>query len=100
MPTERVRSPEQLSPFAMTTEQIEQALLEDRSGQLRPYFGDALYEELRDLTRRTVQRGMRRAAGPRLLILPGIMGSQLGTPRRLLFNDVIWFNPITLAQGR
>src|SRR5262245_10286428 len=36
--------------------------------------------------------------GPRVLILPGIMGSTLGRPRPLL-DDVIWVNPVDVAEG-
>lgn len=67
-----------------------------RSGEneqaLREYFGDRLYAELRSLSGNQDVRADR-AAGPDVLILPGIEGSKLGTPRPI-FDDVVWFDPV------
>ena len=38
--------------------------------------------------------------GPRVLILPGIMGSTLGRKRSLWLNDSFWFDPAHIAAGR
>ena len=38
--------------------------------------------------------------GPRLLILPGIMGSSIGRLRKNGGMDVTWFDPIEIAQGQ
>ncbi|MGB8528477.1 MAG: alpha/beta fold hydrolase [Rhodoplanes sp.] len=38
--------------------------------------------------------------GERVFILPGIMGSKLGYPGALLFDDVIWADPVDIAAGR
>ena len=37
--------------------------------------------------------------GPRVLILPGIMGSTIGRPRKRLPDDVKWFDPAEIALG-
>ncbi len=37
--------------------------------------------------------------GPRALILPGIMGSTLGRPRKGLLDDIKWFDPLEIAAG-
>jgi pimeloyl-ACP methyl ester carboxylesterase len=34
-----------------------------------------------------------------VLILPGIMGSTLGRPRKLLPDDLLWFDPLEIALG-
>ena len=52
-------------------------------------------QELSRLARRAA--GMR--GGPRALILPGIMGSTLGRPRKGLPDDVKWFDPAEIALG-
>lgn len=65
---------------------------------LETHLGADLYAELRELALGTRRR---RAGGPRVYILHGIMGSRLGYPadgaRR---NDVIWVEPAALAAGR
>ncbi|MGH8251691.1 MAG: CHAT domain-containing protein [Steroidobacteraceae bacterium] len=38
--------------------------------------------------------------GPRLLILPGIMGSSIGRLRKDGREDVTWFDPVEIAQGQ
>jgi pimeloyl-ACP methyl ester carboxylesterase len=63
---------------------------------LETYFGEAAYAQLRELARQSQTRAAR--GGPRVLILPGIMGSQLGF-RRTLIDDVIWINPVDFARG-
>ncbi|MGH8135343.1 MAG: esterase/lipase family protein, partial [Steroidobacteraceae bacterium] len=52
-------------------------------------------QELARLTRRAA--GMR--GGPRALILPGIMGSTIGRPRKGLPDDIKWFDPGEIALG-
>jgi len=52
-------------------------------------------QELARLARRAA--GMR--GGPRVLILPGIMGSTLGRPRKGLPDDIKWFDPAEIALG-
>ena len=53
-------------------------------------------QELARLARRAT--GMR--GGPRVLILPGIMGSTIGRRRKDGSDDVTWFDPLEIAQGQ
>ncbi len=53
-------------------------------------------QELSRLARRAA--GMR--GGPRLLIVPGIMGSSIGLLRKNGGVDVTWFDPVEIAQGQ
>jgi CHAT domain-containing protein len=53
-------------------------------------------QELARLARRAA--GMR--GGPRLLILPGMMGSSIGRLRKGGGADVTWFDPFEIAQGQ
>jgi hypothetical protein len=53
-------------------------------------------QELSRLARRAA--GMR--GGPRLLILPGMMGSSIGHLRKNGGADVTWFDPVEIAQGQ
>lgn len=62
---------------------------------LEAWLGPALHAELRDLVRAT--RRMR--GGPRVLVLPGIMGSTLGIRRPGRSDDVKWFDPVEIALG-
>lgn len=83
----------------LSDEEIERSLLTgENSGVLEDLFGTAQYQELRRLTQAAERRSVR--GGDRVLILPGIMGSRLGAPRRLLPPDIIWFDPVDVARGR
>jgi pimeloyl-ACP methyl ester carboxylesterase len=85
------------SAFGQRPETLEQALVTGESqGLLVDYFGPENYTRLRDLARDASTRSVR--GGPRVLILPGIMGSTLGNPG--LLDDVLWLNPISIALGR
>jgi CHAT domain-containing protein len=53
-------------------------------------------QELARLARKAA--GMR--GGPRVLILPGIMGSTIGRLRKDGSDDVTWFDPFEIARGR
>jgi pimeloyl-ACP methyl ester carboxylesterase len=72
---------------------------------LREYFGAPAYAELSTLAAAAKAAGKPR--GPRVLILPGIMGSKLGgrirdagsKPRRLV-PEVLWIDPLQIAAGR
>ena len=48
------------------------------------------------MARQAAARGVR--GGPRVLIVPGIMGSKIGR-KRFIFDDVIWLDPIDVAAG-
>ena len=86
-------------PIELKDQKVEEALATgEHSGLLEDYFGPAQYQELRNLAQEAASRGRR--GGDRVLILPGIMGSKLGYPGKLLFDDVIWANPVAIAFGR
>ncbi len=55
-----------------------------------------LDQELARLARKAA--GMR--GGPRVLVLPGIMGSTIGRLRKNGSQDVTWFDPFEIAQGQ
>jgi pimeloyl-ACP methyl ester carboxylesterase len=68
--------------------------------ELNDYFGPAEYRALAALARRA--RAARAGApGPHVLIVPGIMGSQLGLTRAApLPNDILWLDPLDIQRGR
>lgn len=72
-----------------------------RSGEhadvLSANFGEADYRELRRLAQAAARRRTR--GGPRVLILPGIMGSKIGTPGRVN-DDVLWLDPAEVIAGK
>jgi pimeloyl-ACP methyl ester carboxylesterase len=72
---------------------------------LREYFGVPAYAELSALA--AAARKSAKARGPRVLILPGIMGSKLGGPthpadskHRRRASQVLWIDPLQIAAGR
>ena len=69
---------------------------EDR-GLLEDYFGREAYRQLRDLALSASTRSVR--GGPRVLILPGIMGSTLARKGLLGREDTLWVDPIEIALG-
>lgn len=73
-------------------------LLEDgeRRKELVTLFGEAGYRELSTLARQAAVA--RRRGGPTVYVLPGLMGSRIGTRGRLL-DDVLWLDPIEVAAG-
>ena len=94
-PTSKVEA--LVNAFRMRTEEIEVALASGaHQGLLEDYFGEQQYAELRQLARASLRatRG-----GPKVLILPGIMGSTLGIPRSIL-DDVVWIDPFDVLVGR
>ncbi|HZC86060.1 MAG TPA: hypothetical protein VE266_03635, partial [Steroidobacteraceae bacterium] len=96
--------PDRVTPydrFAWGDTQIEAWLASGaRQRELSDYFGVAEYRSLAALARRA--RAMRVSArAPRVLIVPGIMGSQLGLPRAApLPNDIVWLDPLDIQRGR
>ena len=87
--TDSIREVHQLS-----ADDVERRLLSRESpGVLEDYFGEAEYQELRRLAQRATQRTVR--GGPRVLVLPGIMGSKLGSK-----NDLLWIDPIDVIRGK
>jgi len=69
----------------------------ERRGLLEDYFGPELERELAELARQTLRQPLR--GGPRVWILPGMMGSSLGR-RRNGSTDLIWIDPLDIARGR
>lgn len=87
----------QQTAFQMRTGAVERLLQSGEEPELlRAYFGDAEYQELRELARQASRRARR--GGPRVLILPGILGSTIGIEGRLLDNT-IWFDPVSIIAG-
>src|SRR6185295_8431345 len=90
------------SPFDLDDRTIEQALRTgDYAGLLEDYFGPENYADLRQLAREADTRSVR--GGPKVLILPGIMGSKIGVKRNLpppFGDDVYWFDPIDVGMGQ
>jgi len=87
--------------LAWSDAQIEEWLI---TGAHRPelaaYFGAAEYRALAALARRA-RRTPPAAPGLSVLIVPGIMGSQLGLKRPApLPNDIVWLDPIDIQHGR
>ncbi|MGH7828381.1 MAG: CHAT domain-containing protein [Candidatus Binatia bacterium] len=88
-----------LRAYSYSEKEIEKLLvMGEDSERLRAYFGDENYEELRELAHEAQAQERRARGGPRVLILPGIMGSTIGK-RRPIFDDVIWFDPIDIIRG-
>src|ERR1039458_7928671 len=85
--------------FGLQTDVIEGALVTgERRGLLEDYFGPENYSQLRDLARDAATRSFR--GGPRVLILPGIMGSTLARKRLANIEDILWVNPVEIALGK
>jgi PGAP1-like protein len=87
--------------FAWSDAQVEQWLAAGAHvAELSGYFGAADYRELARLARRASRAPLAEGA-PRVLIVPGIMGSQLGLKRAApLPDDIVWLDPIDIQQGR
>src|SRR4051812_5704391 len=84
--TPAVRTTPEQTGFGLRTEVIERALLTgDSRGLLEDYFGPESYSQVRDMARNAATRSVR--GGPRVLILPGIMGSTLA--RTVHFENVL-----------
>jgi len=64
---------------------------------LEPYFGEEAYTELAALAGRARARPSR--GGPKVILLPGIMGSRLGKKRPFLWDDIIWVDLFDAARG-
>ena len=78
-------------------DEIERLLAKgERKAELTALFGDKAYRELSALARRAATR--RAASGPRVYVLPGLMGSRLGT-RGVLLDDVLWVDLVEIAAG-
>lgn len=68
--------------------------------ELAAYFGETEYLDLVRLARKAERVGVK-DAHPHVMVVPGILGSQLGIARpRPLPNDVLWLDPIDIQVGR
>jgi pimeloyl-ACP methyl ester carboxylesterase len=87
--------------------QVFDALARGRhAASLREYFGAPAYAELSAMA--AAEKKCKKPRGPRVLILPGIMGSKLGgrmpsaagTKHRRRAPQVLWIDPLQIAAGR
>jgi pimeloyl-ACP methyl ester carboxylesterase len=87
--------------FAWNDTQVEHLLATGMyARELIAYFGTDEYLDLVRLTRRAAQ-APRKADAPRVYVVPGIMGSQLGCARREpLPNDILWLDPMDISMGQ
>jgi pimeloyl-ACP methyl ester carboxylesterase len=87
--------------FCRDDAEVERLLLagEPRAA-LEAYFGAREYRELTQLAA-AAARGPVDESLPHVLIVPGILGSQLGVRRRApLPDDVLWLDPLDIQGGR
>ena len=87
--------------IALSDAQVESLLVSGEHAQeLSAYFGEDEYRALTRLARAAAAARVRRDAG-RTIIVPGIMGTQLGMPRRPpLPPDILWLDPVDIGAGR
>jgi pimeloyl-ACP methyl ester carboxylesterase len=72
----------------------------EQQRELVAYFGGQEYAVLAKLARQA-QAVVVRDDAPRVYIVPGIMGSQLGRLRRApLPNDILWLDPVDISIGQ
>lgn len=87
--------------FAWSDVEIERMLVSgEHQQELTGYFGKAEYADLVRLARKAARLGVNDAQ-PHIVVVPGILGSQLGIARQPpLPNDVLWIDPIDIQVGR
>ncbi|MGH8202112.1 MAG: lipase family alpha/beta hydrolase [Steroidobacteraceae bacterium] len=87
--------------FAWSAVEIESMLVSgEHQQELTAYFGQAEYADLVRLARKAERLGVNDAQ-PHVVVVPGILGSQLGIARQPpLPNDVLWIDPIDIQVGR
>jgi pimeloyl-ACP methyl ester carboxylesterase len=96
--------PDHITPYdrlAWSDDEVERLLVGGaQRAELEAYFGPQEYGDLRRLAR-AAARAPRRRESARVIIVPGIMGSQLGRQRRApLPRDVLWLDPVDISFGR
>jgi hypothetical protein len=86
--------------LAFSDVQVEHLLASgELARELITYFGEVEYLKLAALAR-TAQQTPVPADAPRVVIVPGIMGSNLGSKRTPpLPNDVLWLDPVDIEMG-
>lgn len=83
-----------IAPERLSASRVEQALVTGaEAGFLEDRFGERAYAELKQLAREADARSTR--GGTRALILPGIMGSTLGSQ-----SDEIWLDFLDVMAGQ
>jgi pimeloyl-ACP methyl ester carboxylesterase len=102
--TARVSTADHVTPydrFAWSDTQVEHWLARGAlRRELTAYFGAAEYRALAALARRAAGSPVADAS-LRVVLVPGIMGSQLGLPRAApLPHDVLWLDPLDIQTGR
>ena len=87
--------------FALSDTDMERLLVSgEHRKELVDYFGPAEYRDLARLARRAAGTPVRDDS-LHVIVVPGIMGSQLGLLRTApLPNDVLWVDPIDIQIGR
>ena len=87
--------------FSWGDAQIEEWLASGaRRRELSDYFGPTEYRALAALARRAL-KARHGDSALRVLIVPGIMGSQLGLTRAApLPHDIVWLDPLDIQRGR
>jgi pimeloyl-ACP methyl ester carboxylesterase len=87
--------------FAWSDVEIERMLVSGEHRQeLTAYFGQTEYRDLVRLARKAERLSVN-DDHPHVVVVPGILGSQLGMAReRPLPNDVLWIDPIDIQVGR
>jgi pimeloyl-ACP methyl ester carboxylesterase len=82
-------------------DEIERLLVRgERREELEAFFGAAEYRELARLAR-VAHRRPAPTDGHPTIIVPGIMGTQLGTARHApLPRDILWLDPLDISSGR
>jgi pimeloyl-ACP methyl ester carboxylesterase len=96
--------PDHVTPydkFAWSDTDMERLLVRgEHERDLAAYFGKREYRELAKLARRAESVPLAEDA-PRVFVVPGIMGSQLGLKRPPpLPHDILWLDPIDIGVGR
>lgn len=87
---------EQAAAWNLSAEEVDRLLATEDDHRLRLIFGTD-YDELRELAREASLAV--RGEGDPVLIVPGILGSSLGTPGNFLTRNTIWFDPVSLTRG-
>jgi pimeloyl-ACP methyl ester carboxylesterase len=87
--------------LAFSDVQVEHLLVTGaHSAELISYFGKAEHTKLTALAR-AAQSTPLPADAPRVIIVPGIMGSNLGSTRTApLPNDILWLDPVDIETGQ
>jgi pimeloyl-ACP methyl ester carboxylesterase len=67
--------------------------------ELDSIFGDTL-PDVKELAAKAANSNRKRGKRSVVYLLPGIMGSELGYVRRLLWDDVLWLGLIDVLMGR